>query len=66
MEGGQEKTSGEGGRSIAFSLGCFIRGRCARGDGVPVFRWQLLTYEGGIKGGVKAPRRDRLFSQKRA
>lgn len=36
MEGGQEKTSGEGGRSIAFSLGCFIRGRCARGDGVPV------------------------------
>lgn len=47
MEGGQEKTSGEGGRSIAFSLGCFIRGRCARGDGVPVFRWQLLTYEGG-------------------
>lgn len=38
MEGGQQKTSGEAGRSIALLLGCFIHGRCARGNAVPPFR----------------------------
>lgn len=28
--------------------------------------WQPLTYEQGIKGGIKVLRRDRLFSQNQA